>query len=103
MRALGQAAAASIEVLEDALRIEVSMPWVLAETRQPISADIAQGSNATPRQEIAAPGVPDVRRARRLAGLKRVNLYRLWQQLGTPSPQDRGHQQAQSARVARTR
>jgi hypothetical protein len=28
--ALGQIAAASIEVLEDALRIEVSLPWFLA-------------------------------------------------------------------------
>ena len=32
MRALGQTAAASIEVLEDALRIEVSLPWLLAKT-----------------------------------------------------------------------
>jgi hypothetical protein len=31
MRALGQTAAASIEVLEEALRIEVSLPWVLAK------------------------------------------------------------------------
>ena len=31
MRALGQAAAGTIEVLEDALRIEVSMPWLLAK------------------------------------------------------------------------
>ncbi len=31
MRALGQTAAASIEVLEDALRIEVSLPWLLAQ------------------------------------------------------------------------
>ena len=31
MRALGQTAAATIEVLEDALRIEVSLPWLLAE------------------------------------------------------------------------
>jgi putative polyhydroxyalkanoic acid system protein len=31
MRALGQAAAGSIEVLEDALRIEVSLPWLLAK------------------------------------------------------------------------
>ena len=31
MRALGMAAAASIEVLEDALRIEVSLPWLLAK------------------------------------------------------------------------
>ena len=31
MRALGQTAAARIEVLEDALRIEVSLPWLLAQ------------------------------------------------------------------------
>jgi hypothetical protein len=31
MRALGQTAAANIEVLEDALRIEVSLPWLLAK------------------------------------------------------------------------
>jgi len=30
MRALGQTAAASIEVLEDALHIDVSLPWLLA-------------------------------------------------------------------------
>ena len=30
MGALGQTAAASIEVLDDALRIEVSLPWFLA-------------------------------------------------------------------------
>ena len=31
MRALGQSAVARIEVLEDALRIEVSLPWLLAK------------------------------------------------------------------------
>jgi len=31
MRAPGQTIAASIEVLEDALRIEVSLPWLLAK------------------------------------------------------------------------
>jgi hypothetical protein len=31
MRALGQAAAAKIDVLDDALRIEVSLPWLLAK------------------------------------------------------------------------
>ena len=31
VRALGQTAAASIEVLEDALRIEVALPWLLAK------------------------------------------------------------------------
>jgi len=30
MRALGQSAAGTIEVLEDALCIEVSLPWILA-------------------------------------------------------------------------
>jgi hypothetical protein len=30
-RALGQTAAATIEVLEDALRIDVSLPWLLAK------------------------------------------------------------------------
>jgi putative polyhydroxyalkanoic acid system protein len=31
MRTLGQTAAASIEVLEDELHIEVSLPWLLAK------------------------------------------------------------------------
>ena len=31
MRALGQTAAASIEAVEDAIRIEVSLPWLLAK------------------------------------------------------------------------
>ena len=31
MRALGQPAAGSIEVLEDALRIELALPWLLAK------------------------------------------------------------------------
>jgi hypothetical protein len=31
IRALGQTAAASIEVLEEALRIELSLPWLLAK------------------------------------------------------------------------
>ena len=31
MRALGQTAAGRIEVLEDALRIEMSLPWLLAK------------------------------------------------------------------------
>jgi len=34
MRALGQTAAATIEVLEDALRIEVSLPWLLAKAAE---------------------------------------------------------------------
>ena len=31
MRALGQAASGSIEVLEDAIQIEVALPWLLAK------------------------------------------------------------------------
>ena len=31
MRVLGQTAATTIEVLEDALRVEVSLPWLLAQ------------------------------------------------------------------------
>jgi Putative polyhydroxyalkanoic acid system protein (PHA_gran_rgn) len=31
MRALGQTAAGTVEVLEDALRIEVALPWLLAK------------------------------------------------------------------------
>ncbi len=31
MRALGQSAAARIDVLDDALRVEVSLPWLLAK------------------------------------------------------------------------
>jgi Putative polyhydroxyalkanoic acid system protein (PHA_gran_rgn) len=31
MRALGQTAAGTIQVLDDALRIEVSLPWLLAQ------------------------------------------------------------------------
>jgi Putative polyhydroxyalkanoic acid system protein (PHA_gran_rgn) len=34
MRALGQTAAASIEVLEDALNIELSLPWLLAKAAE---------------------------------------------------------------------
>jgi hypothetical protein len=46
MRALGQTAAASIEVLEDTLRIEVSLPWILAKAATP-SSNIAQGNDPT--------------------------------------------------------
>src|SRR6476620_2287197 len=34
IRALGQTAAGTITVLEDALRIEVSLPWLLAKAAQ---------------------------------------------------------------------
>ena len=36
MRALGQTAAAKVDVLEDALRIEVSLPWLLAKAAKRI-------------------------------------------------------------------
>ena len=51
MRALGQTAAGTIEVLEDALRIEVSLPWLLAKAAN-CSSSIAQGSDAAPGEEI---------------------------------------------------
>jgi hypothetical protein len=38
MRAFGLTAAASIEVLEDALRIEVSLPWLLAKAAKHLLA-----------------------------------------------------------------
>jgi hypothetical protein len=38
MRALGQTAAVGIEVLYDALRIEVSLPWLLAKAARPLLA-----------------------------------------------------------------
>ena len=34
LRTLGQTAAARVEVLEDALRIEVALPWLLAKAAQ---------------------------------------------------------------------
>ncbi len=34
MRALGQTASGSIDVLEDAVRIEVTLPWLLAKAAQ---------------------------------------------------------------------
>jgi hypothetical protein len=45
MRAFGQVAAGTIEVLEDALRIEVSLPWILAKAAKTPSTYIAQGSH----------------------------------------------------------
>ncbi len=38
MRALGQSATGSIEVLEDAMRIEVSLPWLLAKAAKRLAA-----------------------------------------------------------------
>jgi hypothetical protein len=34
MRALGQAATGTIEVLEEALRIQISLPWLLAKAAE---------------------------------------------------------------------
>ncbi len=42
MRALGQAAAGSIEVREDSLRIEVTLPWLLAKAAERILPQIRQ-------------------------------------------------------------
>jgi hypothetical protein len=36
MRALGQSAAGTIEVLDDSLRIEVTLPWLLAKAAERI-------------------------------------------------------------------
>jgi hypothetical protein len=44
MRALGQTAAASIEVLEDALRIEVSLPWLLAKAARRLVPVLRKGA-----------------------------------------------------------
>ena len=44
MRALGQTAAASIEVLEDALRIEVSLPWLLAKAAKRLVPTLCKGA-----------------------------------------------------------
>lgn len=42
MRALGQAAAGSIEVREDSLRIDVTLPWLLAKAAERILPTIRQ-------------------------------------------------------------
>ena len=42
LRALGQTAAASIEVLDDALRIEVSLPWLLAKAANRLLTTLRQ-------------------------------------------------------------
>jgi hypothetical protein len=44
MRALGQTAAASIEVMEDALRLEVSLPWLLAKAAKRLIPILRQGA-----------------------------------------------------------
>ena len=42
LRGLGQTAAASIEVLEDALHIDVSLPWLLAKAANRLLATLRQ-------------------------------------------------------------
>ena len=44
MRALGQTAAGTIEVLEDALRVEVSLPWLLARAAQRLLPALRTGA-----------------------------------------------------------
>lgn len=44
MRALGQTAAGTIEVLEDTLRIEVSLPWLLAKAANRILPALRRGA-----------------------------------------------------------
>lgn len=44
MRAFGQIAAGRIEVLEDALRIEVSLPWLLAKAAQRLVPILRKGA-----------------------------------------------------------
>ena len=44
MRALGQTAAASIEVLEEALRVEVSLPWLLAKAAKRLMPALRHGA-----------------------------------------------------------
>jgi len=44
MRAFGRTAAASIEVLEDALRIEVSLPWLLARAANRLLPILRKGA-----------------------------------------------------------
>ena len=42
LRALGRTAAVSIEVLDDALRIEVSLPWLLAKAANRLLTTLRQ-------------------------------------------------------------
>jgi hypothetical protein len=44
MRALGQTAAGTIEVLEDALHIEVSLPWLLAKAANLLLPALRKGA-----------------------------------------------------------
>ena len=44
MCAFGQTAAGTIEVLEDALRIEVSLPWLLAKVAKRLLPSLSKGA-----------------------------------------------------------
>ena len=44
MRAMGQTAQASIEVLEDALRIEITLPWLLAKAANSLLPILRKGA-----------------------------------------------------------
>ena len=44
MRAMGQTAQASIEVLEDALRIEIALPWLLAKAANHLLPILRKGA-----------------------------------------------------------
>ena len=44
MRAFGQTAAGTIEVLEDALQIEVSLPWLLAKVTNRLLPALRKGT-----------------------------------------------------------
>ena len=44
MRALGQTAAGTIEVLEDSLHIEVSLPWLLAKAANRLLPALRKGT-----------------------------------------------------------
>jgi Putative polyhydroxyalkanoic acid system protein (PHA_gran_rgn) len=44
MRAMGQSAAGTIRVLEDALRIEVSLPWLLAKAANRLLPALRRGA-----------------------------------------------------------
>jgi hypothetical protein len=46
MRALGQTAASSIEVLEEAIRIEVSLPWLLAKVAERLLPAVCKEATA---------------------------------------------------------
>ena len=46
MRALGQTAASSIEVLDDAIRVEVTLPWLLAKVAERLLPAVCREATA---------------------------------------------------------